>query len=136
MTKTIDIDKVLLNCEVKLKNEKQFNVVIETLERIGMVNKDKKTLYQSCHILHKKNKYYIVHFKEMFKLDGKYCDMNYKDLAIRNLIASLLEKWGLIEIINKSDDMPIANHKSIYIISHEDKKNWTLSPKYKFLCYR
>ena len=88
--------------EVRLKQEDDFLKVKETLTRIGVASRKDKTLYQSCHILHKKGKYYIVHFKELFALDGKPTDFEENDLARRNTIAKLLAEWGLIEIVPKA----------------------------------
>jgi len=88
--------------EVRLKQEDDFLKVKETLTRIGVASRKDKTLYQSCHILHKKGKYYIVHFKELFALDGKPTDFEENDLARRNTIAKLLAEWGLIEIVPRA----------------------------------
>ena len=95
----MNIDELL---EVKLKKEDDFLKVRETLTRIGVASRKDKTLYQSCHILHKKGKYYVVHFKELFALDGKPTDFTDNDLGRRNTIANLLEEWGLIEIVKAS----------------------------------
>lgn len=119
--------------EIELKNPDDFNKIRETLTRIGYASRVEKTLYQSCHILHKKGKYYIVHFKELFLLDGKTADFSENDLDRRNTIASLLEEWGLLKIKSKSmiegtDQKQAMNQ--IKIVSFKDKPNWKLVPKY------
>lgn len=133
-----DINNILLSCEVELTNSNNFNVIVETLERIGSLNKRIKTLFQSCHILHKMNKFYIVHYKEMYALDGKNYKMNYQDLAVRNLIAKILENWKLIKIKTPHYERkePIADMKSIVIIPFKERKNWNIKAKYIFGCYR
>lgn len=118
--------------EVKLIEEDDFLKVRETLTRIGVASKKDKILYQSCHILHKQGRYYIVHFKELFALDGKPTDISENDLARRNAIAKLLEDWGLVEIVNKKQ---IESPEPIFlsqvkIISHKEKSEWELIPKY------
>lgn len=132
-----DINKFLLSCEVQLKSKEDFVVIMETLKRIGVANKERNTLFQSCHILHKHDKFYIVHFKEMYALDGKECTMSYGDLARRNLIAKLLENWNLLKIVNPNfDKEPISSLKNICVLSHEEKSKWKLQPKYLFSCFR
>lgn len=118
--------------EVKLQERDDFLKVRETLTRIGVASKKERTLYQSCHILHKQGRYYIVHFKELFSLDGKQTDITENDLARRNAIAKLLEDWGLVEIINRSQaETPTPIFLSqIKIISHKEKDDWQLVPKY------
>jgi hypothetical protein len=118
--------------EVRLKQEDDFLKVKETLTRIGVASRKDKTLYQSCHILHKKGKYYIVHFKELFALDGKPTDFEENDLARRNTIAKLLAEWGLIEIVPKATNVeePIAPLSQIKIISYKEKNEWLLTAKY------
>ena len=124
----IEIEDLL---EVKLKNEDDFLKVKETLTRIGVASRKDKTLYQSCHILHKRGKYYIVHFKELFALDGKNTDFEDNDLGRRNAIANLLSEWGLIEIVNKDkSSLPIAPLSQIKIISYKEKNDWELTAKY------
>lgn len=118
--------------EVKLNTEDDFLKVRETLTRIGVASKKDKILYQSCHILHKQGKYYIIHFKELFALDGKPTDISENDLSRRNAIAKLLEDWGLVTIVNKKqveDPEPIFLSQ-IKIISHKEKKDWELVAKY------
>lgn len=117
--------------EVKLKSQDDFLKIRETLSRIGVASKKDKTLYQSCHILHKQGKYYIVHFKELFLLDGKSSDFSDEDKARRNTIANLIHEWELADLIDegKSSD-PIAPLSQIKIISHKEKSEWTLITKY------
>ena len=117
--------------EVKIKEPDDFLKIRETLSRIGVASRKDKTLYQSCHILHKQGKYYITHFKEMFLLDGKRSDYNEEDKARRNSIANLLSEWGLLSIVDKKkSDSPIAPLNQIKIISHKEKSEWTLISKY------
>lgn len=117
--------------EVTLNKSDDFLKIKETLTRIGVSSKKEKKLYQSCHILHKKGKYYIVHFKELFSLDGLPSDIDENDIGRRNSIAKLLEDWGLLDIVNKDKVMsllvPINQFK---IIPHKEKNEWELCPKY------
>lgn len=117
--------------EVKLKQDDDFLKVRETLTRIGVSSKKDNKLYQSCHILHKRGKFYIVHFKELFALDGLPTDIDETDKGRRNTIANLLEEWGLVEIVDrkKSED-PIVSLAQMKIIPFKDKQNWELIPKY------
>jgi hypothetical protein len=118
--------------EVKLKEQDDFLKVRETLTRIGVASKKDKTLFQSCHILHKRGQYYVVHFKELFALDGKPTDISENDLARRNAIVNLLEDWGLLEVVNKEQTKtpePIFLSQ-IKILSHKEKNEWQLMPKY------
>ena len=115
----------------KLKFSDSFHVVKETLTRIGISSKKTKTLYQTCHILHKQNQYAILMFKELFKIDGKDADITDTDIGRRNTIVNLLEEWKLLEIIDKEKaNAPTVPLSQIRIISFQDKKNWTLAPKY------
>ena len=124
----IDIEDLL---EVTLKDEDDFLKVKETLTRIGVASRKDKTLYQSCHILHKRGKYYIVHFKELFALDGKNTDFEDNDLGRRNTIARLLEEWGLIEIVREEQvEAPLAPLSQIKIISYREKDEWELTARY------
>lgn len=118
--------------EVRLIEEDDFLKVRETLTRIGVASKKDKILYQSCHILHKQGHYYIVHFKELFALDGKPTDISENDLARRNAITKLLADWGLVEIVNnKQVETPEPIFLSqVKIISHKEKNEWELIPKY------
>jgi hypothetical protein len=116
---------------VRLKNSEDFLKVRETLSRIGLASKKDNTLYQSCHILHKQGKYYIVHFKELFLLDGKNADFSEGDLARRNRIVNLLEEWNLIEQVDYSKtETPEAPLNQIKIIPFKDKDQWNLVTKY------
>ena len=118
--------------EVTLNEKDDFLKVRETLTRIGVASKKDKTLFQSCHILHKRGQYYVVHFKELFALDGKPTDITESDLARRNAIANLLEDWGLVSLVNpKQTEVPEPIFLSqIKIISHKEKHEWQLVQKY------
>lgn len=118
--------------EVLLEDKDDFLKVRETLTRIGISSKKEKILYQSCHILHKQGKYYIVHFKEMFALDGKPTDISENDLSRRNAIAKLLEEWELIKIVDPESikTPPPIFLSQIKILSHKEKNDWQLIPKY------
>ena len=118
--------------EVTLNEKDDFLKVRETLTRIGVASKKDQILYQSCHILHKRGQYYVVHFKELFALDGKPTDISESDLARRNAIANLLEDWGLVKLVNPvQTEMPEPMFLSqIKIISHKEKNEWQLVPKY------
>jgi len=116
--------------EISLNEPDDFLKVRETLTRIGVAsNKDHK-LYQSCHILHKQGRYFIVHFKELFLLDTKASNLMENDIERRNTIATLLSDWGLITIVNSEQALKVAPLRQIKIISHKDKANWELCPKY------
>ncbi len=115
--------------EVILKEPDDFLKVRETLSRIGVASRKEKILYQSCHILHKQGKYYIVHFKELFALDGKDTNLKEKDIGRRNRIANLLKDWGLVSI-PKENGENMSPLSQIKIISFKDKKNWELKTKY------
>jgi hypothetical protein len=120
-----------LGVEVKLNKEEDFLKVKETLTRIGVSSKAEKKLYQSCHILHKRGRYAIMHFKEMFVLDGLESDMSTDDLGRRNTIVKLLTEWGLINPIDpKRYADPQLSLARLKIIPHKEKKEWTLVPKY------
>lgn len=117
--------------EVRLRSPEDFLKVKETLSRIGLASKKDNTLYQSCHILHKQSKYYIVHFKELFLLDGKQADFSEQDIARRNRIATLLDEWELVELVDPSKtEAPIAPINQVKIIPFKEKNNWTLVTKY------
>lgn len=116
--------------EVKLVKPENFLIIKESLERMGISSRKSNTLYQSCHILFKRGKYYIVHFKELFHIDGKTTDISEEDLERRNLIISLLQEWRLVDVVNPElivNRLPINKLK---IISHNDKSNWELKAKY------
>ena len=114
--------------EVVLKEPDDFLKVRETLSRIGVASRKERKLYQSCHILHKQGKYYIVHFKELFALDGKETNLSENDIARRNTIAKLLNDWKLVEV--KGNMEPAAPLSQIKILSFKDKDDWTLETKY------
>jgi hypothetical protein len=117
--------------EVTLGEKDDFLKVRETLTRIGVASKKDKILYQSCHILHKQGKYYIVHFKELFSLDGKPTDLTENDIARRNTVTNLLEDWELIKIVNKEKTTePTVSLSQVKILSHKEKNDWQLIPKY------
>ncbi len=114
--------------EVSLNDPEDFLKVRETLSRIGVASKKERVLYQSCHILHKKGRYFITHFKELFALDGKEADFQDNDLQRRNTIAKLLQDWGLVNILTEVEDY--APLSQIKIISFKEKGEWELIPKY------
>jgi hypothetical protein len=126
---------VIRDCvEVTLPSPDDFLKVKETLTRIGVASRRDKTLYQSCHILHKQGRYYIVHFKELFLLDGKTQQTQFDELdkARRNTIANMLAEWGLVVLVDASRSVePIAPISQITIIPYRDKPTWTLVPKYE-----
>lgn len=116
--------------EVTLEEPDDFLKVRETLTRIGVASRKDNTLFQSCHILHKQGRYFIVHFKELFLLDGKKSNLEENDIARRNTIATLMSDWGLLSIDNKDQAQPLAPLRQIKIIPFKEKVNWTLQPKY------
>ena len=116
--------------EVRLKEADDFLKVRETLTRIGIASRKDKTLFQSCHILHKQGKYYIVHFKELFALDGKYANITVNDVQRRNRITRLLADWGLISVVKEDSIMDIAPLNQIKVLPYRDKNEWTLEQKY------
>jgi len=120
-----EIDDLL---EISFKEVDDFLKIKETLTRIGVASRKDNKLYQSCHILHKQGKYYLVHFKELFKLDGKPSDISENDIERRNAIAKLLSDWGLLKI--KADLGDLAPMNQIKVISYKDKDKWELVAKY------
>tara|TARA_Y200000002_G_scaffold263129_1_gene218480 strand:- start:13 stop:417 length:405 start_codon:yes stop_codon:yes gene_type:complete len=114
--------------EVGLKEPDDFLKIRETLSRIGVASRKERKLYQSCHILHKQGRYYIVHFKELFALDGKQTNLSDNDVARRNTIANLLRDWGLVTIMGSAE--PVAPLSQIKIISFKEKSEWILETKY------
>ena len=116
--------------EVTLNEPDDFLKVRETLTRIGVASRKDNKLYQSCHILHKQGRYFIVHFKELFLLDGKKSNLEENDIARRNTIAQLMSDWGLIEVQNKQILEPLAPMRQIKIIPFREKNDWELCPKY------
>jgi len=116
--------------EVLLNEPDDFLKVRETLTRIGVASRKEKKLYQSCHILHKQGKYYIVHFKELFALDGKHANLSINDVQRRNRIVRLLSDWGLISIVDEDTVLDIAPLNQIKVLSYKDKGEWILEQKY------
>ena len=116
--------------EVALKTDDDFLKIRETLTRIGVASRKDKTIYQSCHILHKQGRYYIVHFKELFALDGKPTNFSDNDKARRNTIATLISEWGLLSILNDKSETPIATLSQIKVLPYKEKDDWNLTAKY------
>ena len=116
--------------EVLLNEPDDFLKVRETLTRIGVASRKERKLYQSCHILHKQGKYYIVHFKELFALDGKHANLSINDVQRRNRIVRLLSDWGLISIVDEDTVLDIAPLNQIKVLSYKDKNDWILETKY------
>lgn len=124
----VDLSSIV---EIKLKEYDDFLKVRETLTRIGVASRKDMTLYQSCHILHKQGRYYIVHFKELFALDGKPSNFDDGDISRRNTIANLLAEWGLIELVDPQKSAePVAPLSQVKVLSYGDKKDWQLVAKY------
>ncbi len=123
----VDLTKFI---EVKLIEQDDFLKVRETLTRIGVSSRREKVLYQSCHILHKQGQYYLVHFKELFALDGKPSNITDNDIQRRNAVAKLLEEWGLVKILNPNVIEEVAPLHQIKIISFREKDDWELVAKY------
>ena len=125
---TIDTDNMI---EVKLNEGDDFLKVRETLTRIGVASRKDKTLYQSCHILHKQGRYFIVHFKELFALDGKPSNFSDSDISRRNTIANLLAEWGLLKLVTPDlSKEPIAPISQIKVLPFKEKDQWKLTAKY------
>jgi hypothetical protein len=117
--------------EITFEKEDDFLKIRETLSRIGVASRKEQELYQSCHILHKRGRYYIVHFKELFRLDGKPTNIDENDIARRNTIVSLLEQWSLVKVVDSSKIVePKAPLSQIKIIPHKEKNQWNLITKY------
>ena len=116
--------------EVTLNEPDDFLKVRETLTRIGVASRKEKKLYQSCHILHKQGRYFIVHFKELFALDGKHANLTVNDVQRRNRIVRLLADWGLIGIVNEEAVLDIAPLNQIKVLAYKDKSEWVLEQKY------
>jgi len=117
--------------EIRLKDDNDFLKIKETLTRIGVISRKDKKLFQSCHILHKKGRYYIVHFKELFALDGKSTDFSEEDKGRRNTITGLLEEWNLLEVVDRGMiDDPRTPMNQIKVIPFKEKSEWTLEQKY------
>ena len=116
--------------EVTLNEPDDFLKVRETLSRIGVASRKERTLYQSCHILHKQGRYFLVHFKELFALDGKHANLTSNDVQRRNRIAQLLSDWGLVEVLNTDQIKDIAPLNQIKVLAYRDKGDWILETKY------
>ena len=116
--------------EITLSEPDDFLKVRETLTRMGVASRKDKKLFQSCHILHKQGRYFIVHFKELFLLDGKKANLEESDIARRNTIATLMSDWGLVDIQNVEGAKPLAPLRKIKIIPFKEKEEWELCPKY------
>ena len=114
--------------EISLKEPDDFLKVRETLSRIGVASRKERKLYQSCHILHKQGRYFVVHFKELFALDGKQTNLSENDIARRNTIAKLLADWNLVEVLGVPE--PVAPLSQIKVLSYREKADWTLETKY------
>ena len=114
--------------EISLKEPDDFLKVRETLSRIGVASRKERKLYQSCHILHKQGRYFIVHFKELFALDGKQTNLSENDIARRNTIAKLLADWDLVKVLGIPE--PVAPLSQIKVLSYREKEDWTLETKY------
>ena len=114
--------------EISLKEPDDFLKVRETLSRIGVASRKERKLYQSCHILHKQGRYFIVHFKELFALDGKQTNLSENDIARRNTIAKLLADWDLVDVLGVPE--PVAPLSQIKVLSYREKEDWTLETKY------
>ena len=116
--------------EVLLREPDDFLKVRETLTRIGVASRKEKKIYQSCHILHKQGRYFLVHFKELFALDGKHANLTLNDVQRRNRIAQLIADWGLVEIVDVSKIQDIAPLNQIKVLAYKDKQDWILETKY------
>ncbi len=131
MTPDIEVEwKQADMVEVTLNEPDDFLKVRETLTRIGVASRKEKKIYQSCHILHKQGKYYIVHFKELFALDGKKTNLSVNDIQRRNRIIQLLSDWGLIEVVNAEAIADVAPLNQIKVLAFKEKDEWTLESKY------
>ena len=116
--------------EISLNEPDDFLKVRETLTRIGVASRKEKKIYQSCHILHKQGRYFLVHFKELFALDGKHANLTSNDVQRRNRIAQLLSDWGLVEVLNTDHIKDIAPLNQIKVLAYRDKGDWILETKY------
>jgi hypothetical protein len=128
-----EVDEIMgdLGVEITLKNKEDFLKIKETLTRLGVSSKKEKKLYQSCHILHKRGRYFILHFKELFLLDELESDISEDDIARRNTIVKLLVEWGLCDVIDHSEYAePQLSLARLKIVPYKDKKEWKLVPKY------
>ena len=119
--------------EISLNEPDDFLKVRETLTRIGVASRKEKKIYQSCHILHKQGRYFLVHFKELFALDGKHANLTSNDVQRRNRIAQLLSDWGLVEVLNTDQIKDIAPLNQIKVLAYRDKGDWILETKYNMI---
>jgi len=119
-----------LGVEIRLLDPDDFLVIKETLTRIGVASKKDNTLFQSCHILHKQGRYFIVHFKELFALDGKESNITSNDVERRNTVAGLLQDWGLLKIVSAAKAEPKVSLSQIKVVAYKEKNEWELVPKY------
>ena len=128
----MDSQEAIVNdlVEVTFPEKDDFLKIRETLSRIGVASRREQELYQSCHILHKRGKYYLVHFKELFALDGKDSSITESDLGRRNAISKLLQEWGLLKVISNNIESPMAPMSLIKVLPYKDKEEWELVPKY------
>jgi hypothetical protein len=117
--------------EVDLPEPDNFLKVKETLTRIGIASRKERRLYQSCHILHKQGRYFLVHFKELFALDGKESNLTNNDIERRNTVAILLQDWGLLKVLKPAEAEPQASLSQIMVVAFKEKNDWELVPKYK-----
>lgn len=137
MTNTFFSDDLLYDwapekmIEIKLKEPDDFLKIRETLSRIGVASKKDMKLYQTCNILHKRGKYYLVHFKEIFAIEGKEHSLTLSDVARRNKIASLMQEWGLCEVVNKEMMQNQAQMSAIKVVPYKEREDWTFICKYK-----
>lgn len=134
MNENLKFEEVTLDdlMEIELTDDENFLKIKETLSRIGVSSRKEKTLWQSCHILHKRGKYYLPHFKHLFALDGRATNITDNDVGRRNKIAQLLEEWGLIKIVKPlTEDDPIVPISQIKIIPYKEKGEWNLEVKYR-----
>lgn len=121
--------------EITIPEPDAFLKIKETLTRIGVASKHENVLYPSCHILHKKGRYYIVHFKELFALEGRPADISEEDISRRNTIAKLLEEWDLCSVLTK-DALSLTNMSNIKVVAFKDKSKWDIRPKFKMMADR
>lgn len=129
----IDLDKMIeegLGVEITLKEDKDYTIIKETLSRMGIMNYKQKELYQSCHVLSKDGRYFVLHFKELFFLIGNKSTIDFKDLCRRNRIVNILVEWGLCGVVNQFDIKDMVHPSSIRILKHKDKEFWKLRSKF------
>lgn len=129
---TIDRDAIIKNfVEVQFEKDDDFRKVKETLTRIGIASWNKRRLIQSCHILHKQGRYYLLHFKELFMLDNRPTDFTEEDIARRNTVANMLHEWGMFKLLDPvKSSAPVLSNKNLVVLSHNESKDWDLVAKY------